>query len=136
MDEREMFECGICYFQGRAKDFTPITVSANFAALECPKCLNNHAEAIEEFKNTHLGHSERSLVAEVKPNELPREGRESIMAEDDLVECGICHFQGTVKEFSPTTVSAKFLTLECPKCLNNDADSFEEIKESEEIKAA
>ena len=49
MDKQKMYECGICYFQGIAKDFTPITVSANFAALECPKCLNNDEEAFEEF---------------------------------------------------------------------------------------
>ena len=40
MDTKKMYECGLCYFQGIAKDFSPITVSANFAALECPKCLN------------------------------------------------------------------------------------------------
>ena len=49
MDKQKMYECGICYFQGIAQDFTPITVSANFAALECPKCLNNDAETFEEF---------------------------------------------------------------------------------------
>jgi hypothetical protein len=51
MDEKAMVECGICYFQGVAKDFTPITASANFAALECPKCLNNDAATFEEVKN-------------------------------------------------------------------------------------
>ncbi len=49
MDTQKMYECGICYFQGLAKDFTPITVSANFAALECPKCLNNDEEAFGEL---------------------------------------------------------------------------------------
>ena len=49
MDKQKMYECGICYFQGIVKDFTPITVSANFAALECPKCLNNDAESFEVF---------------------------------------------------------------------------------------
>ena len=29
------------FLSKQAKDFTPITTSANFAALECPKCLNN-----------------------------------------------------------------------------------------------
>jgi hypothetical protein len=48
MDEKARYECGICYFQGKAKEFTPITVSANFAALECPKCLNNDAESFEQ----------------------------------------------------------------------------------------
>ena len=41
MEPKSTFECGICYYQSQARDFTPITVSANFAALECPKCLNN-----------------------------------------------------------------------------------------------
>lgn len=49
MDKKRMYECGICYFQGVAKDFTPITVSANFAALECPNCLNNDADTFEEL---------------------------------------------------------------------------------------
>jgi len=49
MDRDKMYECGICYFQGNARDFTPITVSASFAALECPKCLNNDTEGFEEF---------------------------------------------------------------------------------------
>ncbi len=49
MDTQKMFECGICYFQGLARDFTPITVSANFSALECPKCLNNDEDAFGEL---------------------------------------------------------------------------------------
>ncbi len=49
MDTKKMYECGICYFQGIARDFTPITVSANFAALECPKCLNNDPESFVEM---------------------------------------------------------------------------------------
>ncbi len=48
MNDKSLFECGICYFQAMASEFTPITVSANFAALECPKCLNNDAESFEE----------------------------------------------------------------------------------------
>ncbi len=48
MDNQKMYECGICYFQGLARDFTPITVSANFSALECPRCLNNDAESFTE----------------------------------------------------------------------------------------
>ena len=50
MDKQKMYECGICYFQGIARDFAPITVSANFAALECPNCLNNDAESFTEYK--------------------------------------------------------------------------------------
>ena len=49
MEAKCTFECGTCYYQGLAKDFTPITVSANFAALECPKCLNNDADSFAEI---------------------------------------------------------------------------------------
>ena len=49
MESTNMFECEICYYQNLAKDFTPITVSANFAALECPKCLNNDADSFAEI---------------------------------------------------------------------------------------
>jgi len=48
MESKDKFECGICYYQSLAQDFTPITVSANFAALECPKCLNNDGETFME----------------------------------------------------------------------------------------
>ena len=48
MDEKAKFECGICYFQGSAREFTPISVSASFAALECPQCLNNDTASFEE----------------------------------------------------------------------------------------
>ena len=41
METNNTFECGTCFYQSQAKYFTPITVSADFAALECPKCLNN-----------------------------------------------------------------------------------------------
>jgi len=50
METNGTFECGICYYQSLAKDFTPITVSANFAALECPKCLNNDADSFAEVE--------------------------------------------------------------------------------------
>lgn len=48
METNNSFECGICYYQSLAKDFTPITVSANFAALECPQCLNNDKDSFYE----------------------------------------------------------------------------------------
>ena len=55
METKCTFECGICYYQARSKDFTPITVSANFAALECPKCLNNDKESFfEVYKEDKL----------------------------------------------------------------------------------
>lgn len=49
METNCTFECGICFYQSLAKDFTPISVSANFAALECPKCLNNDANSFAEI---------------------------------------------------------------------------------------
>jgi len=48
MEAKNKFECGICYYQSQAKDFTPITVSANFSALECPKCLSNDKDSFNE----------------------------------------------------------------------------------------
>jgi hypothetical protein len=41
METNNTFECGTCYYKGQAGEFTPITVSADFSALECPNCLNN-----------------------------------------------------------------------------------------------
>ncbi len=49
MEPENTFECGICYYQSLVKDFTPITVSANFAAFECPKCLNNDEDTFCEI---------------------------------------------------------------------------------------
>lgn len=48
METNNKFECGMCYYQGQAKDFTPITVSADFSALECPNCLNNDKDSFCE----------------------------------------------------------------------------------------
>ncbi len=48
METNAVFECGMCYYQSQAKDFTPITVSADFAALECPNCLNNDKDTFCE----------------------------------------------------------------------------------------
>ena len=50
MDKQKMYECGVCYFQSIAKEFTPVTVSADFSALECPKCLNNDKDSFEEVR--------------------------------------------------------------------------------------
>jgi len=52
METKSTFECGICYYQSLARDFTPISVSANFAALECPQCLNNDADSFAEVDVT------------------------------------------------------------------------------------
>ncbi len=43
-------ECGICFYQSKARQFTPITVSADFRALECPKCLNNDPDCFTEVQ--------------------------------------------------------------------------------------
>jgi hypothetical protein len=52
METQNKYESGICYYQCRAKDFTPITVSADFAALVCPKCLNNNKDSFSEIDVT------------------------------------------------------------------------------------
>jgi len=54
MDTKKMYECGICYCQGTTKHFAPITASANFAALECPMCLNNDADSFTEVNVAEL----------------------------------------------------------------------------------
>ncbi len=48
MDKERMDEGLIRNFLGSANGFTPITVSADFAALRCPPCLSEEAEGIEE----------------------------------------------------------------------------------------
>jgi len=48
MNEKAMVECEICYFHGTAAEFTPTTASADRAAFECPKCLNNDSECFAE----------------------------------------------------------------------------------------
>jgi len=50
MKTTEIFECGMCYYQGQANDFTPTTASANVAALECPNCLNNDWDSFCEVE--------------------------------------------------------------------------------------
>jgi AcrR family transcriptional regulator len=41
-----------------------------------------------------------------------------------LYQCGICFHQGSGDEFRPSTASADPAVPECPRCLNNDAESF------------
>lgn len=50
METNKVIECSICFYLGGPRDFTPITVSADFGALECPRCLNNYQEYFEEIK--------------------------------------------------------------------------------------
>jgi AcrR family transcriptional regulator len=38
-----IYQCGICFHQGDESGFAPFTASADYGALECPKCLNNDA---------------------------------------------------------------------------------------------
>jgi uncharacterized CHY-type Zn-finger protein len=136
MDEKKKFECGICYYQGMAQEFTPITVSANFAALECPKCLNNCIDVFKEIKEGAKKIPSAGVTFQQggTTHYLPK--KESAMNEEAIVECGVCYFHGTAKEFTPKTVSANLAAPECPKCLNNDAEYFEEIKVAEKVKAA
>lgn len=47
MEER-MIECSVCYYRAQLARFTPITVSADFAALECPNCLSNSHECFRD----------------------------------------------------------------------------------------
>lgn len=52
MNSKSKFECGVCFYQAFSEGFTPITVSANFSALECPNCLNNDADSFTEIRKT------------------------------------------------------------------------------------
>jgi AcrR family transcriptional regulator len=45
-----------------------------------------------------------------------------------VYQCGICFHTGDGGEFIPHTVSADSSIPECPSCLNNDAESFNEEK--------
>jgi hypothetical protein len=50
MDLKKMREGGSSYFQGSARDLTPITASADFVALGCIPPWNDKAESfVEEF---------------------------------------------------------------------------------------
>jgi hypothetical protein len=51
MEAKNTYEHGICFYQNQARDFSPITVSANFAALECPKCVNNVNQIPKNTRN-------------------------------------------------------------------------------------
>jgi len=53
-----------------------------------------------------------------------------------VYQCGICFHTGAGEEFIPRTASADSATPECPRCLNNDADSFTEEKKNAERAAA
>ncbi len=48
MKKDTMHESGMGYLQGNARDFTPITVSADFAALQCIPSWNDSAEGHED----------------------------------------------------------------------------------------
>ncbi|HJV65196.1 MAG TPA: TetR family transcriptional regulator [Geomonas sp.] len=49
---RYVYQCGICFHRGEAEEFMPHTASADQAAPECPRCLNNDAESFVELKGT------------------------------------------------------------------------------------
>jgi hypothetical protein len=50
MEDKKMIECTVCYYRENMARFTPITVSADLSALECPKCLNNTRECFSELR--------------------------------------------------------------------------------------
>lgn len=41
-----------------------------------------------------------------------------------IYQCGVCYHTGAGEEFIPRTASADPAVPECPRCLNNDAESF------------
>jgi hypothetical protein len=47
----------------------------------------------------------------------------------------MCFFQGKVEDFAPKTATADLSALECPKCLNNDSDSFVEVSNEDRMAA-
>jgi hypothetical protein len=51
METSNMFECETCFYLGQAKDFIPVTASANLDVLECPNCLNNDKDT---FREVHI----------------------------------------------------------------------------------
>jgi len=57
------------------------------------------------------------------------------MRTPDTFECGMCFFQGSAENFTPTTASANVNALECPNCLNNDCDSFYEVETEKKMVA-
>ena len=50
MNSTEMYECEMCFYQGKIEEFAPKTVSADFSALECPNCLNNDSDSFEKYQ--------------------------------------------------------------------------------------
>lgn len=46
-----------------------------------------------------------------------------------VYQCGICFHCGADSDFVPRTASADQRAPECPRCLNNDADSFLQLPE-------
>jgi AcrR family transcriptional regulator len=54
-----------------------------------------------------------------------------------IYQCGVCFHTGAGEEFIPHTASADPATPECPRCLNNDAESFiEEKRDTQHADAA
>ncbi len=47
---RYVYQCGICFHCGAAGEFAPHTASADQAAPECPRCLNNDADSFQRLK--------------------------------------------------------------------------------------
>ena len=135
MDEKAMVASGIRYFQREAKEFTPITVSCDFAALQRPEGPKSCTEALGKVGMP--GEKHKSPNGEVlQGRRTTHRKKEKAMNENTMIECGICYFQGMAKAFTPTTAGADLEAYECPKCLNNHSDCFEELQTAQAVKAA
>jgi len=55
MESFALLRCLVCYHEGKAETFLPKTPMAS-SEYECPECLNNDSEYIEET-------GERELIA-------------------------------------------------------------------------
>lgn len=55
MESLTLLRCMVCYHEGKAETFSPKTPTAG-SVYECPRCLNNDSDYIEET-------GERELIA-------------------------------------------------------------------------
>jgi hypothetical protein len=94
----------------------------------------------ERSSSIHPQEKEPHMVTTVKNIEITRQARAVQSGirlgqrTEDIFECGICFFQSNEHDFKPVSASADFEVLECPNCLNNDMDSFQQI--TQEFKQA
>jgi len=50
-----LYQCGICFHAGKGEEFIPRTASADRAAPECPRCLNNDPQSFTEERKSEVG---------------------------------------------------------------------------------